>query len=241
MARTPELVPTNDVPHARAVALILPGGAIKSRGRYLKFADLGLRPFMRDLGNRGAPLGLAAYLLRYRVRGWNGDDADTAADTQWALAEIRKAHGDVPVVLIGNSLGGRAAFWVAGEPQVTTVVGVAPWLPTGDPVTHLAGRQVLIVQGDRDHGQAGAQQSLAYATRAREVTPDLARFVMIGENHFLLKQGAECWALVTHFVLGTMVGRPLHPDVAAAMHAPLPDGLHTPLAKGFHHALATIY
>lgn len=233
MKRIPQLIPWHRTRDVRGAAVILPGGAARSRGRYWSFVDIGLRSLARRLVERGERDGLAVYLLRYRYRGWNGKRADTAVDTRWALAELVRMHGGVPVALIGNSLGGRAAFWVAGEQHVASVVGIAPWLPNGDPVEQLTGRKVLIVHGSRDRSGASAKSSLAYASRARVVVPDLARFEVVGDNHFLLRRTADCWAVTADFVAGTIGSGPLNPAISAAMVAPAPDGLRTPLAIGF--------
>jgi pimeloyl-ACP methyl ester carboxylesterase len=233
MTREPQLVPWHRSGAVRGAALILPGGAVRSRGRYWAFVDIALRTLARQLADRGEPDGLAVYLLRYRCRGWNGDRADTAVDTRWALEELTRAHGAVPVALVGNSLGGRAAFRVAGEPQIASVVGIAPWLPDGDPVEQLAGRKVLIMHGDRDRGTAGAEKSFAYASRARSVVPDAARFEVVGDNHYLIRRSADCWALTTNFVLGTIGTGRLDPAVCAAMASPAPGGLRMPLPVGF--------
>lgn len=211
----------------------MPGGAVSSHGRYWKFVDIGLRTLARTLAERGEPDGLAVYLLRYRYRGWNGADADTAVDARWALEEIRRRHGAVPVSAIGNSLGGRAAFRVAGEPSVASVVGIAPWLPEDEPVAQLAGRRVLVMHGDRDRGDASAEMSLAYARRARTVVPDLARFELAGDGHLLLRRSADCWALTAEFVTGTVGTRPLGPTIGGAMATPVPDGLRTALPVGY--------
>jgi pimeloyl-ACP methyl ester carboxylesterase len=231
MSRQPELASFNRTPDVGAVALVLPGGAERSHGRYWRFIDVPLRGVCRRMADAGAAHGLAVHLLRYRYRGWNGAAADTAADTRWALARLGEAYGPVPVALVGNSLGGRAAFWVAGEPAVAAVVGIAPWLPAGDPVDQLAGRKVLILHGDRDRSSASAAMSLAYAQRARQVVPDLARIEVIGDNHLLLRRAAEAWGLAAEFVLGTVAGRPLPPLLRAAMAARGTAGLSTPLPR----------
>jgi pimeloyl-ACP methyl ester carboxylesterase len=238
MAHTNELVAWHGIDDVRAVALLLPGGAVASHGRYWKFVDIGLRALARTLVKTGEPDGLAVYLLRYRYRGWNGADADTLVDTRWALEEIRRRHGDVPVSLVGNSLGGRAAFHAADDPSVASVVGVAPWLPEGDPVEQLAGRRALIMHGARDRSGASAAMSLAYARRARSVVPDLARFEVAGDGHYLLRRAPDCWALAAGFVTATVGTQPLDPAIRAAMTAPEPDGLRTPLAAGFGRTAA---
>ncbi|MFJ2189417.1 alpha/beta hydrolase [Kitasatospora sp. NPDC087861] len=209
--RTAQLTPwTGDggTDQVKGVALLLPGGFLRSRRGPVKVAELGLRDLAAEVTARGRPHGVAVHLLRYRYSGWNGADADTAVDTRWALDELARRYGPVPVVLIGNSLGGRAAFWCAGHPNVVGVAGIAPWLPSGDQVDHLAGRRVLIVHGTGDRSAANATQSLEYALRARAVVPDLARYEAPGANHYLIRQAGDISALTTTFTLATLDAEP---------------------------------
>ncbi|MFF0410965.1 alpha/beta hydrolase [Kitasatospora sp. NPDC004745] len=193
------------------VVLLLPGGFLRSRRGPLKVAELGLRDLTAELTARGRPHGIAVHLLRYRYSGWNGADADTAVDTRWALDELARRYGDVPVVLVGNSLGGRAAFWCAGHRNVVGVAGIAPWLPSGDPVEQLAGRRVLIVHGTGDRSAANAVQSLEYALRARPVSADLARYEAPGANHYLIREAADISAITTSFSLAALDAEPAPP------------------------------
>ncbi|MFD5465239.1 alpha/beta hydrolase [Kitasatospora sp. NPDC127059] len=202
--RTAQLTPWEGDGPVSGVALLLPGGFIRSRRGPLRIAELGLQGLATELNGRGRPHGLAVHLLRYRYSGWNGADADTAVDTRWALDELARRYPGAPVVLIGNSLGGRAAFWCAGHPSVAGVAGIAPWLPTGDRVDQLAGRRVLIVHGTADRSAANAAQSLEYALRARQVVPELARYEVPGGSHYLVRQSADINALTTDFTLATV-------------------------------------
>lgn len=229
--RTPRLISCNDPAVTRAVVLVLPGGMARSNGRYLAIAEWGLRPLLTRLAAAGAEAGVAVRLLRYRVRGWNGDAADTLTDTQWALDEIIHDHGSVPVLLAGNSLGGRAAFRAAGHPSVAGVAGIAPWLPEGEPTGQLAGREVLILHGDRDNTEAGAALSLSYAMRARQEVPGLARMEIPGANHFLLRGGRDCYEMCTEFALSVLTGSRRGPLLEAAaggdLRTPVPTGYRT--------------
>lgn len=233
MKRAPELIPWNQPESSRAVVLILPGGFVKGRGRYWKFVEHELRDLARQLAGRGSAQGVAVYLLRYRCRGWNGDRADTLVDARWAIDTIARQHGDVPVVLIGNSLGGRAAFLAAGEDSVVGVVGIAPWLPGDDPLEHLGGRKVLIIHGDRDRSAAAASRSFAYAEQARRVVSDLARLEVERVGHHFIGRMPDCWSATTNFVLGIIGVAPWAPTIVDAMAAAAPDGLRTPLPSGF--------
>ena len=62
--------------------------------------------------------------VRYRYRGWNGVDADPVADVRQALDELADLVGEVPVVLVGHSMGGRAPC--APRPRLRS----GPWWPS---------------------------------------------------------------------------------------------------------------
>src|ERR1700691_6093455 len=137
-------------------------------------------------GLRGS--GIAVSRPRYRVRGWNGDLASPVQDLRAVIDETVARFGAIPVVLIGHSMGARAAFRVAGHPAVTAVAGLAPWLPEGEPVAQLAGRRILLVHGTADEVTDPAE-TWAYAERARTVTRVSAIEVHGGE-HTMLRRAA---------------------------------------------------
>jgi pimeloyl-ACP methyl ester carboxylesterase len=230
MPVTPVLIHAATPAEVQAVVLVLPGGSVKSTGRYRTVAEWGLRPLLTRLAAEGATGGVAVRLLRYRVRGWNGDAADALADTRWALDQFRQEHGPVPVLLVGNFLGGRAAFRAGGAPDVAGVVGIAPWLPPGEPVEQLAGRDVLILHGDKDRGEASAGQSLEFATRARAVVPDLARLEIPGAGHFLLKGAKDAFTLCAEFAMNVFAdgkrGELLDAASGGDLRTPLPIPYH---------------
>ena len=96
-----------------------------------------MHPFARDLAALGDDLAVAQ--LRYRLRGWNDTGDDALADVAFALDTLDARYGGVPIVLVGHSMGGRAALRSAGHPTVRGVVALAPWLPGTEPVEQLAG------------------------------------------------------------------------------------------------------
>jgi pimeloyl-ACP methyl ester carboxylesterase len=134
---------------------------------------------------------------RYKVRGWNGELASPVRDLGRSLDEIGARFGSVPVVLIGHSMGARAAFRVAGYPTVTAVAGLAPWLPPSEPVAQLAGRRVLLAHGTADH-VTSPPETWAYADRARSVTEVATIEVRDGE-HTMLRRGALWHRLAVEF------------------------------------------
>jgi pimeloyl-ACP methyl ester carboxylesterase len=133
---------------------------------------------------------VVVYRPRYRLRGWNGELASPAGDLRELLDEIGAQFGGIPVVLIGHSMGARAAFRVAGHPAVSAVAGLAPWLPPEEPVEQLAGRRVLLAHGTGDRITSPAE-TWAYAERARSVT-GVATIEVPGGEHTMLRR-APLW------------------------------------------------
>ncbi len=218
--------PTPDSP--RSVALVLHGGRAHSResGERKRLTYRRMVPFARDLQKHGE---LAVFMLRYRFRGWNAPANDARRDAEWALAELSKAYPGVPVVLVGHSMGGRAALGAAGAPNVTAVCALAPWLDGSDPVAQLAGRTVLIAHGDRERWtDPGA--SFDYAVRAKHVTDRTARFEVPGAGHFMLSRAGVWTSLVRRFVLGVTEIEPEDPGIANALAQPAPSGLRVELS-----------
>jgi pimeloyl-ACP methyl ester carboxylesterase len=127
---------------------------------------------------------------RFTVRGWNGCQASPVADvTRW-LDEAATRFGPIPVALIGHSMGARAAIRAAGHPLVRAVAGLAPWLPFGEPVTHLGGTLVLLAHGDRDRVTSPAE-TWDFAARAREIT-SVTTVRVHGGDHAMLR-GMSRW------------------------------------------------
>ncbi|GLU48733.1 alpha/beta hydrolase [Nocardiopsis ansamitocini] len=135
-----------------AVVLLLHGGQVTSTEPTApnRLAVRRMNPFATALSRRYAEQGLAVWRLRYRVRGWNGNGASALDDVARALVEVQDRPTPVPTVLVGHSLGGRAALRSAGDPAVRGVAALAPWLPPGEPTEQLAGRRVLVAHGVHD-------------------------------------------------------------------------------------------
>ncbi len=188
-----------------------------------------------------------AHIVHYRYRGWNGEDAHPAGDAEWAVAEVVRRYGDVPVCLAGVDVGARAALRAAGHPMVTSVLAISPWLPAADPgaasgahetepVKQLVGKQVLLVHGTDDEHTA-PELSYRLAERAKKTNADVCRFEVHTDGHGLRQHNAEVAALAENFVLGTLCGREFARPLTDAMAAPPPLGLRMPLATGFGRSL----
>ncbi|WP_371793236.1 alpha/beta hydrolase [Streptomyces sp. NBC_01471] len=214
----PALIVTRPCAVPRAAVLLLHGGR----------AD-GLRPpppwnlpeaRMRPIGSRVAEVTAGHSVLmgrvRYRYRGWNGTRADAAYDARRALDELAATAGAVPVVLVGHSMGGRAALSAASHPLVRAVVGLAPWCPPDEAAGHLGGRTVVLLHGDRDR-TTDPGGSADFVRRAREAGARACALTVTGGDHAMLRRPGIWHALTAGTVAGLLELGPLPRAVGKAL------------------------
>lgn len=204
------------VEQPRGVVIALPGGRETSHlgARPWNLAAVRMWPFLRVL--RADPV--ITGLVQYRYRGWNGESAHPVADARWALEHVQERFGDLPIVLIGHSMGGRTALRAAGAANVRGVAALAPWLPANEPVEQLAGRTILIAHGNRER-MTDPELSYAYARQARAVTDRVAYFDVLGSGHTMLQRPGDWHRLTARFVRGILGIGPMHPEIANALQA----------------------
>jgi alpha-beta hydrolase superfamily lysophospholipase len=188
-----------------AVALVLPGGKANSYAPTDPSTPGArrMRPFASALHRRARTSGLAVWTVRYRYRGWNGGERSPVADALWALAEVRRRHGEVPVSVLGHSMGGRTALAVGGDPSVVGVCAFAPWTEAADPVAQLAGQSVLIAHGTLDRITSAAA-SRAYAARASQVAARVGYVPVRGDTHAMLFRWWAWNRIAIGFTLGML-------------------------------------
>lgn len=195
----------------RAMILVLHGGKPRSRqsidGRSASWRRaLWLQ---RDIARRAHEDGVGVWLVRYRERGWNGGP-DRSADARWALDQLRAAHGDVPVVLLGHSMGARVAVHVADDPSVVGVVGLAPWWSSDDPVSTLAGRTLVAAHGRRDRITSFRETS-RYVERARRTAVSAELHDMGALGHYMLTGSGRWHEVAVRSALDLLIARrPAH-------------------------------
>lgn len=180
----------------RGVVLMLHGGAERSQ-KPVDGRSLSLRRTrrMRDvISGDLLDAGLAVGLLQFTVKGWNavrGAEPSPVRDAREAIRGIHDAHPDLPILLLGHSMGARTAARVADEPGVVGVVGLAPWFPADDPVEALAGKHLVAAHGQRDR-ITSPKASRVFVERATAASDD-ARYVDMGNvGHYMLA-GARRW------------------------------------------------
>ncbi|MER8226296.1 alpha/beta fold hydrolase [Streptomyces sp. NPDC094143] len=191
-----------------AAVVLLHGGradALTAPPR-LNLPALRMVPFARVLTRTVLPGQLLVASVRYRHRGWNGRRADAAHDARRALNELAALRPGLPVVLVGHSMGGRAALRVADHPQVRGIVGLAPWCPPDEPVAHLAGQHVILLHDPSDT-VTHARQSWAFLRRAHAAGAITCGITMPSGRHAMVG-GSGTW----HRMTATAVRGILQPD-----------------------------
>jgi predicted esterase len=176
-----------------SVVLVLHGGKEHSRDVVTRGSLSWQRgvAIAHALGRRLRADGVGVWLLRYETVGWNGDGDERIADARWALDRVRVEVGDVPVALVGHSMGGRTACHVADHELVRGVVALAPWLPPAEPVAALFGRELHAAHGRRDR-ITSAQATRDYVERAATVAR-VASFTDMGDRGHYLLRGIRAW------------------------------------------------
>jgi len=181
-------------------------------------------PLGRAVRRVAGPGAVAVLRPRLTLRGWNGAEASPVADVTGLLDALPGRFGHVPVVLVGHSLGARAALRAAAHPSVIAVAGLAPWLPPDEPVAQLAGRRLLLVHGTADRITSPAM-TWQYACAASQITT-VGAVAVDGGDHAMLRR-ARLWHGLAGEFAGMVLGaqardRALREVVAAAQPRGVP-------------------
>ena len=215
-----------------SAVLVLHGGQEESLSPTGRLQSSYLRMIDFYLGLRQRSRRSAVYLLRYRARGWNARYGPPApvTDARGALERIVGRHPDVPVALLGHSMGGRVAVSLSSHPAVAGVCALAPWLPPGEPLPATPGTaRFVLAHGTADRVTSPAA-STAYAERLRATGTPAARFELLRGDHALLEQALLWHRFAVLTTLGLAGERPLPLGVAQALDDADGTALRRPLA-----------
>ncbi|MET3961019.1 pimeloyl-ACP methyl ester carboxylesterase [Marmoricola sp. OAE513] len=189
------------------IVIVVHGGASR-RGQMMvsptQLSVLRMIPLARRLARAGKGR-LAVYRLLNSYRGWDTHHTPVH-DIEWAISRVAELHGvDVPVALVGHSLGGRAAILAARLPAVRSVVALAAFVyPADADGLGLRDRWILFVHGVRDR--------IAPVQRAEALAQRLARTNEVGflairrGKHAMLAEHGTFERAASDFVTSTLLG-----------------------------------
>jgi pimeloyl-ACP methyl ester carboxylesterase len=218
VTNSPRLIAVSEPRRAEAVVLVLHGGASRRDDPRVSPTQLSVVR-MIPIANRIAKADrrrLAVYRLLNSTRGW--DTRHTPVDdVHWAIDQLREGFGsDLPVGLVGHSLGGRAAIVAAQRPEVRSVVALNPWVYPADGNVDLTGRRVLVVHGTDD--RIAPPDRSAAAARSLSRTAEVSYVRVAGAKHAMLRRGREFERLAADFSAATLIdGRTPRGVVARAL------------------------
>lgn len=181
------LIATQVPAEPAAIAVVLHGGASRRHSMRVSPAQLSVLRMVPVAARLAAQdrQRLAVFRLLNSVRGWDARHTPVD-DVAWAMDRIRDRFGaQLPVALVGHSLGGRAALLAASDRQVTSVVAMATWLYPREVVPPLSGRRVLFIHGDRDRVAQLDRVEQAAASLARST--DVGLVLVRGGSHSMLR------------------------------------------------------
>jgi len=187
-------------------------------------AVLRMVPVARAIRRALRGTGVVVLRPRFRLRGWNGAEASPVHDLTEVLDGISLRFGRVPVVLVGHSMGARAALSAAGHHAVVAVAGLAPWLPAGEPVGQLAGRRILLVHGSAD-SVTRPGDTWAYAERARSLG-QVAAIEVLNGDHAMLRRAHLWHSIAAEFTLASLGLPPAGAGTTAKAFSAAPAGSH---------------
>ena len=193
------------VEQATAVVIVVHGGKSDSveRVRPWRTAVLRLRPVATAIARRIDNPTTAVFRLQLAIRGWNGSGSSPQADLTWALAQTEQRYPGRPVVLVGHSMGARTVLRLGGLEQICGIVALAPWVETNDPVKHLAGVRVSVIQGSEDR-ITPEPYTRPYFARAIAAGVVVEQTLLRGTGHAMLSRAGTWHKLAVEAVQHTL-------------------------------------
>lgn len=189
------------------VVLVLHGGAARRGNMMVSPAQLSVLrmvPVARRVvrASEGRP---AVFRVLNSRRGWDTHHTPVQ-DARWALDRVaERLEPQLPACLVGHSLGGRAALLSAGQPEVRSVVALAPWVYPSDLAEGVDGKPILIVHGSADRVASPSRSAAVGAALGREGA-DVAYATIRGGKHAMLRHHALFDGLAARYAALTLDG-----------------------------------
>jgi len=207
MANVARLIDVATPADPAGVVLVLHGGGSRRRSTRVSPAQPSVLR-MIPVGTRIARVSagrLAVLRLLNAQRGWDIEHTPVI-DVEWALGEIARRFGhELPVCLVGHSLGGRAALLSAGRPQVRGVVTLAPWVAPTDAVEGAHGTPIVIIHGDADRVASPERSRRLAQTLNRDTS--VSYVTVSGGTHAMLRRVDAFDGLAARCVMWILLGQ----------------------------------
>ncbi|WP_132991920.1 alpha/beta hydrolase [Gordonia zhaorongruii] len=216
------LSPSAILPVPELNVLVLPGGTDFSYRPFSPFQPSALRmyPFTASIAARFGPR-VRVHQTGYRVRGWNGGQASPMPYARHALTRLTRDHPDIPVAIVGHSMGGRIAALLGADERVTDILALAPWWQFADWRRIHDDARVLAVHGDADR-----------VTRSRRTEKGIRELVERGVDATYIRVPGGAHPMLDHLGLWhstalSFISRALN-SAATAEPTGVADPLDTP-------------
>ena len=206
MELQPRLITVRAPARPRGVVVVLHAGGARGEAVAVsptQLSVLRMVPVARRVARTG---GLAVFRLLNSQRG-SGHDDTPLADVRWALALLRQQYAELPTLLVGHSLGGRAALLASTETGVIGAVALNAYLLPGDESIDPAGRRLLFVHGTDDRIASYRTAAAAAAQLARRT--DVGFIAVDGGKHAMLRHGRTFSGAAADFAKGVLRGDPV--------------------------------
>ncbi len=204
-SRGARLIWKNKPSQPRAAVLVLHGGQAHGTHptSWWQASVLRVMPFANAIARAGRD-DVAVAFLRYAVRGWN-EAGDPMIDARWAVGEIERTYGDLPLGLVGYSMGGRVALQLAGDCRPAAVVTLSAWVEPAEAAQWrpCPGLKALVLHGGSDRVTDPAGSELAART-LRAGGSEVEAEIVPGDTHAILKNGRYWHRRTADFVVTSL-------------------------------------
>ncbi len=207
MELKPKLIDVRVPGEPAGAVLVLHGGASRREHMMVsptQLSVLRMIPIAKRIA-RASDGKLAVFRLLNSRRGWDTHHTPVQ-DASWALDQIAARQGaELPVCVVGHSLGGRAAILASARRQVRGAIALAPYVYETDVPGEFHGQRIVIAHGSKDR-IASPSRALALARRLSERTP--TTFVLVdGAKHAMLRRHEAFSSLAADFATATLLKR----------------------------------